>query len=217
MNKKTIFTVIIILSFSLLSISIISGCDTPQESGQETEDKLQPDGAEEINLEDFPIDNISIDAQITTNEYPFSYVDNASGITLYWHNDSKDLYIGLESQTEGWIAIGFDPERLMKDANIIFFALENGNLIARDDYGTSNFSHSSDEELGGSFDITEYAGKKENSITTIEFTIPLDSGDEFDRVLEPADSYSVILAVNSKNTDFDSKHSKRSSGVIELK
>ncbi len=217
MNKKIIFTVIIILVFSLLSIQIISGCSTPKEAGLEIEDKLQPDGSEEINLEDFPINNIAIDAQITTNEYPFSYFDNVTDITLYWHNDSKDLYIGLESQAEGWIAIGFDPERSMKDANIVLFALENENVIARDDYGTSNFSHSSDEELGGSFDITEYAGKKENNITTIEFVIPMDSGDEFDRVLEPTGNYSVIIAVNLANTDFNSKHSKKSSGVIELK
>jgi len=104
----------------------------------------------------------------------------------------------------------------MKDANIILFTIANENIIARDDYGTSDFTHSSDEELGGSFNITEYTGKKENGITVIEFIIPLDSGDEFDRVLEPPGSYDVILAVNLTNTDLGSKHSKRNSCVIEL-
>lgn len=217
MNNKTILTAIIMLIFSLLSTSILLSCSIPQGQGQEVEDRFQSGNQEEINLENFPIENIAIDGNIERNEYPFSYFDNITGITLYWYNDSKDLYIGLESRTEGWTAIGFDPERFMKDANIILFALENENVMASDDYGTSNFSHSSDEELGGSFDITKYAGKKENNITTIEFTIPLDSGDEFDRILEPSGSYNVILAVNLSNTDFDSKHSKRNSATIGLK
>ena len=217
MNSKIIFTVIIILIFSLLYISIISGCSTPEQPERDIEDDLQPAVSEEINPENFPIDNITIDGNIEVNEYPFSYFDNVTGITLYWHNDSVNLYTGFKSQAEGWTAIGFDPGRLMEDANIILFTITNGNIIARDDYGTSVFTHSPDEELGGNFDIIEYTGNKENNITTIEFAIPLDSGDEYDRVLEPAGNYSVILAVNMKSNDFDSKHSKRSSTVIELK
>ena len=217
MNSKTIFTVIIMLIFSLLYISIISGCSTPEQPVRDIEDGLQPAVSEEINLENFPIDNITIDGDIEVNEYPFSYFDNVTGITIYWHNDSVNLYIGFESQAEGWTAIGFDPERLMEGANIILFTIADGNIIVRDDYGTSVFTHSSDEELGGNFDITEHAGNKENNITTIEFVIPLDSGDEFDRVLEPTGNYSVILAVNMTSNDFDSKHSKSSSTVIELK
>jgi len=217
MNNKTIFTFIIILTFSLLSISIISGCSALEEPGQESEDETQPVSPEEINFENFPIDNITIDGKIEKNEYPFSYFDNVTGITLYWHNDSVYLYIGFKSQASGWTAIGFNPERLMKDANIILFTIVNENTIARDDFGTSNFTHSSDEELGGNFDITEYAGMKENNTTTVEFVMPLDSGDKYDRVLEPNVSYSLILAVNLTNTDFSSKHSKRSSTIIKLK
>ena len=111
---------------------------------------------------------------------------------------------------------GFDPESAMKGANIIFLALDEGELLVRDDFGTSSFGHDGDIRLGGSGDITMSAAIKENSHTVYEFSIPLDSGDEFDKVLSPGNTYNIILAVNNSSVDFDRVHSARSSGQIIL-
>ena len=140
MIKKINFPVIIILAFFLFSMSAISGCSTPEGAAKDKENELKPAEAEQINLEDFSADNITINAEIKTSEYPFSYEDSATGITMYWYNDSENLYIGLESQAQGWTSIGFGPEASMKGANIIMLAVEDGGAAARDDYGNSGFS-----------------------------------------------------------------------------
>ena len=44
----------------------------------------------------------------------------------------------------------------------------------------------------------------------------LDSGDEFDGVLNAGEEYKVILSVNDRVIDFDSKHTKKSSSQIQL-
>ncbi len=135
---------------------------------------------------------------------------------MHWLNDSSNLYICLESQSTGWTAIGFDPGFVKKGANIILFAMDGENVRVRDDFGVSSYSHSSDQDLGGSLDILQYEGKKTGNGATFEFVLPLKSGDEFDKSLEPGNTYKVILAVNSKSTDFAIKHTAASSTSITL-
>jgi hypothetical protein len=151
------------------------------------------------------------------DEYPFSYEDRKTGIIMYWFNNSNDLYICLESPSGGWTAVGFDPGFGKNGANIILFAMDGENVLVRDDFGVSRFSHTSDDTLGGNFDVTQYAGKNVRDGATFEFVLPLNSGDKFDNVLEPGNDYKVILAINSKVTNFDSKHTNASSTIITLK
>ncbi|MFC2145702.1 hypothetical protein ACFLQQ_05165, partial [Actinomycetota bacterium] len=87
----------------------------------------------------------------------------------------------------------------------------------RDDFGNSTFSHTPDEDLGGSFDIEEYTGSADEDKAVYEFKMLLDSGDEFDSVLNPGEKHKVIFSVNDRVIDFDSKHNKKkSSGRIQL-
>ncbi|MGM0366395.1 MAG: DOMON domain-containing protein [Actinomycetota bacterium] len=155
---------------------------------------------------------IKTDGTIEENEYRYTITDSTTGLTLYWYNDSDNLYMGIETETEGWLSVGFDPEFAMKGANIIFLAIEDGQAKARDDYGTANFAHQPDTELGGTDDMIEYAA----SGTSFEFAIPLDSGDEYDKKLEPGSQYAIIMAVNDRSTDFDAKHTARSKATIQL-
>ena len=172
---------------------------------------------EETNLDGHSAENINIDGTVSQDEYPFSYDDKETGIVMYWFNDSTNLYICLESKSAGWTAIGFDPSFIKKNANIILFAMDGENVMVRDDFGVSTYSHSSDQDLGGNSDITRYAGKKVGDGATFEFVLPLNSGDKFDKSLEPGNTYTVILAINSGDTDFDIIHTAASSATITLK
>lgn len=96
-------------------------------------------------------------------------------------------------------------------------AIADGKPEVRDDFGNSNFSHSPDEELGGTNDIKEFVGSLTDEGIVFEIVIPLDSGDDFDKPLIPRNKYRIILAVNSRNTDFDAKHTRRSSAEITIK
>jgi len=227
-----IFSKKYILPFAMLMVlsMLLFGCaqaaqDQEQEPAAGTAQDREPvedtdgDGtgtmAEEADGTDADMSPV-IDGGIDPGEYPHSLTENATGIEFFWSHDGQDLFAGIKTGSPGWVSTGFDPQSAMKDANIIFMALDGEDVMIRDDFGTSAFSHDDDVELGGTNDITASAAGRDGGITVYEFSIPLDSGDEFDRVLVPGNEYGVIFAVNDNGIDFDSKHSASGSAGIQL-
>ena len=121
----------------------------------------------------------------------------------------------ISTQTTGWVAVGFGATNAMANANIIIAYVSNGVLNIRDDYGVSQTSHNSDLNLGGTDNILHSSGTEENGITTVQFQIPLNSGDQYDKVLDPGQNISIILARGGNSSDnFTSMHSAAISGQI---
>ncbi len=143
---------------------------------------------------------------------------NQNGFELQWRTTSSaNLEVILSAQTTGWIAVGFGASSAMANANIIIGYVSNGTLNIRDDFGVSQTSHSSDLSLGGTNDIIVSSGTEENGATTMQFQIPLNSADQFDKVLTPGQNISLILARGANNADnFTSIHSAVSSGQIMI-
>lgn len=136
-------------------------------------------------------------------------------ISFKWNVEGANLHIILSAPTEGWIAVGFNPSRVMKDADFKLAAVSNGKTIIEDHFGTGLFGHKSDTSIGGSSDYQLVNGRESGGVTTIEFTIPLNSGDEYDKILVKGDEVKVLLAYGS-NDDMTRKHKARTSVVIEL-
>ena len=173
----------------------------------------EPTPAPAVSVEASPSSPI-VDGIIQTGEY--AHAMEAGGFRVYWTNDAIVLRMGLFSPGTGYVAIGLDPERRMQGANFILGAVQNGRVEVRDDYGTGSLSHSADVENGGSNDILAYAGRELNGQTTIEFIIPLDSGDPFDKPLEPGNTYEVLVAFHNTDDSFSARHSQRGSGELRL-
>ena len=156
------------------------------------------------------------DGRIDEGEY--AHAIEAAGVTFHWMNDAEHLYVALAADTGGWISVGFDPEGKMQGANFILGYVQDGQTFIQDMFGTKPAgpgSHPSDEDLGGSNDVLEYGGQEKGSLTVIEFKIPLDSGDRYDKPLRSGASYDLILAVGSSD-DFDSYHAARDYGKMTL-
>ena len=137
-------------------------------------------------------------------------------INLQWNvSGSQDLEVIVSAPTTGWIAIGFDPTSQMKDANFVLCAVISGTATARDDFGVGSYTHSPDTVLGGADNVTVLGGSENAERTEVQFTIPLDSGDEYDRVLIPGNEYTVLLA-HGGSDDFGMKHTYRTSVQITL-
>jgi len=124
--------------------------------------------------------------------------------------------VGLRSPGTGYIAIGFDPDHRMQGANYILCAVRNGQVVTRDDFGTGPLAHSSDVANGGRDNVLEAAGTERNGQTTVEFVIPLDSGDPMDKPLMPGSTYQVLVAYHNSSDDFSDRHSQRGVGEIRL-
>ncbi|MCF7793298.1 MAG: hypothetical protein K9N09_05920 [Candidatus Cloacimonetes bacterium] len=131
---------------------------------------------------------------------------SAAGITLKYKVDASDLHCILSANTNGWVAVGFDPTSMMQNANLIIGYVSGGNGNIRDDWGVGNTTHSSDISLGGTSDVTLISSSEVVGNTELEFKIPLNSGDQYDVALQLEQTYSIILA-QGNDDDFDSYHS----------
>lgn len=134
---------------------------------------------------------------------------------LEWMADGSSLNIVVSAPTEGWVAVGFDPTNKMKDANILIGYVESGKAVVEDHYGNTQFSHRSDLDFGGSRDVSEVSGQESSGTTELSFTIPLNSGDQYDRPLVVGETHKVILAYG-KRDNLSSKHKERTSVEITL-
>ncbi len=142
----------------------------------------------------------------------------ASEMTLGWRVVDENLEVVVSAPTTGWIAVGFDPGRRMKDANIIIGYVKAGAAVVRDDYGVTQTGHRADIGLdGGSADVFNIDGSEADGRTELRYTIPLDSGDKYDRALEPGQKYKVILAHGRAGADtFGAYHAFRTSIEVTL-
>ncbi|MBN2616814.1 MAG: DOMON domain-containing protein [Spirochaetales bacterium] len=152
----------------------------------------------------------------------------ASSITLFGENlikmDSMDIAwkvieneieFTVSAKTNGWVAIGFEPSKMMKDADMILFSVVDGKLVIEDHYGNGLTSHKKDEDLGGVSSVTGISGLEKDGITTGTFRIPLNSTDKFDKKLVAGNTYKLIVAYG-KNDNMKTGHSYRGSTKITL-
>ncbi len=149
------------------------------------------------------------DGTVSQGEYAHQVA--AGGVTFYWRNDAQFLYGALTAKTKGWVSVGFDPGDRMQAANYILGYVQDGQVLVYDMWGTrptGSGSHPADESLGGKNDIVESGGSEQDGVTVIEFKIPLDSGDAYDKPLFSGKSYTVILAQGGRD-GADSMHSDR--------
>ncbi|MGD8717908.1 MAG: DOMON domain-containing protein [Candidatus Zixiibacteriota bacterium] len=141
----------------------------------------------------------------------------ASGITLSWQPNDTTLHVTMLAPTTGWVAVAFDPSTGMADSNMIIGYVAAGTVYARDDFGTSPTGHDADTNLGGADDVADATGKEENGSTEISFTIPLDSGDIYDKKLIVGQTYRVLLANGPDGSDdFSSRHEVRTAVNITI-
>lgn len=179
---------------------------------EETTVTQEPMATEEMTE---PMAKWQADGAIADGEY--AHEATVGEVRLWWSNDAEFLYLAMEASTTGWVAVGLDPEVRMKGANFIIGAVAGGEAQIWDAYGTAptGNTHPPDEELGGTNDIVAYAGVEEGGVTRFEVQIPLDSGDEFDKPLEPGGTYPIIVAVGSSDS-FGAIHTSRAGGSITL-
>lgn len=133
---------------------------------------------------------------------------------VQWRVDGDKIHFKLSAETTGWVAIGFDPEKAMQGANIVIGAVKKGKVRIEDHYGDRKRAHSPDEKLGGENHILDPKGDEADGITSISFTIPLDTGDKWDKPIDVANTYRIMLAYGSGRDSFRSGHKWR--GVYDI-
>ena len=90
-----------------------------------------------------------------TNLYAVEYDHTLEDkkISFSWTVDGEKIHIKLVAKTEGWVGIGFNPSKKMKDANFILGYVKKGVVKVTDEFGTSATGHKTDSKLGGTDDV----------------------------------------------------------------
>lgn len=134
---------------------------------------------------------------------------------IHWRSDDQYVYMGIKAKTSGFVAMAVQPGSRMKDADMVFGFVKNGETTVYDLFSTGDFGpHPPDTELGGTNDILEFAGSEQGGFTTIEFKRKLVTGDKYDNPLSKG-ANKIIWSYGSTD-ELNRKHTNRGYGEINL-
>jgi hypothetical protein len=147
----------------------------------------------------------------------YSHGIAARDLRFLWTLQADSLDIKLSAPTNGWIGVGFNPEtpENMKGANFLIGYVKGGEAQVFDHYGTEMKKHKDDEKIDGKSDLSNVSGSEQDGQTTLEFTIPLDSGDAKDTPLT-AQGDTVVLLAYGRSDSIVLKHRFRAILKVNL-
>jgi len=146
------------------------------------------------------------DGIIKGEEYSHTITLVKDRLVLHYKIDSTYIYFGIEVKSLGWSAIGFEPDKGMKNADIILIFIENDSLKVLDSYSTGIYGpHRSDKELGGQDNILDVGGRVDSTGYVVEFKRMLNSKDKFDKPLIKGKELTLIYAM-AKSHNIKKKH-----------
>lgn len=149
---------------------------------------------------------------VYVGEYRNNLYDPPTGMSLFWQNDAKYLYVGLISPGTGWLGVGFGHRAGKAGSNIILGAVADGMVTIQDGYGVTRVLHLPDRTSS----IVAFGGSEDAGQTTLEFVIPLAGGDPQDVALVPGETVQVILAYQESRDDLTAEHTRYSRVEIFL-
>jgi hypothetical protein len=152
------------------------------------------------------------DGLIYANEYRNSLYELTTGMSLFWQNDATNLYVGLVSPGTGWAGVGFSNRSGKPGSDIIIGAVSNGTVTIQDNYGVTKELHLVDRASS----LLAIGGSETSGETTLEFVIPLASGDSQDVTLVLGQTVAVILAYQATKDSFTAEHTRYSQLQITL-
>ena len=155
----------------------------------------------------------SADGVILPGEY--AGMKSFADYELNWLSDGQYIYIGMKARTTGWVAVAIQPGSRMKNADIMLGFVQGDKTTVYDQFSNVDYGlHPHDTELGGTYDILEFAGKEEGGYTTIELKRKLDTGDKYDNILIKGKNQ--VLWSYGLNDSTTSKHINRGYGEIDI-
>lgn len=151
----------------------------------------------------------AFDGRISAGEYPHEV--KSAGVKFSFGNGNVLLFGALWAPGTGWVSVGFDPELGMQGANYVITWVDQEGVHAEDHYGNGPTSHRKDRDSH----VFRVAGVEESGVTSVEFIIPLHSGDPEDKPMARGKTYGILLAYH-RNSDALIRHTARGKISITL-
>ena len=151
---------------------------------------------------------------ISAMEYQHSL--KLKNMNVSWRLDKDKVHFYLSAKTTGWVALGVGPEKVMQGANIIIGAVKKGKVRIQDHYADKKRSHKSDGKLGGDSHIINPYGREKDGVTVISFTLPLDTGEKWDKALKKKGMNRMMFAYGTGRDSFLAGHKFRTLYDVDL-
>jgi DOMON domain-containing protein len=153
---------------------------------------------------------------IIAHDIQYTNKIDVKDMSFLWKIDGDRIHIKLVAKTTGWVGVGFNPSKIMKDANFILGYVKNGKPAITDHFGSGERMHQSDKKMGGENNFSNIFGKEENGKTEIGFTIPLKSGDSNDQEISVDKDTIILLAYGAGRDSFRALHKFRTRLTVNL-
>ena len=122
----------------------------------------------------------------------------AGTMSFQWKVEGKSLDVKVRAKSDGWVGIGFNASKAMKDATFIIGAEKDGKVKVENHFGTSERAHTAFKDLGCKDIITNTAAKRDGDFTEISFTMPIDANDKCVKPIAIDKDIKVLLAHGSR-------------------
>jgi len=175
----------------ILSLTLFLGCETPEELNDE-----------ELNLMARTQEPLTVDG--SPSGYPAAPVQIAVA-DIHLAHDSNYLYVHMEGEIQGWVAVGFNTSGgEMDGANMILGYLDGDDPAFRDDVGWG-LNHSEANVTA----LEDFYLSYQEGTAVMEFSYPLSFPEEENyniKELTPGMTYSLIVAYHDSSSDINQRH-----------
>ncbi len=130
----------------------------------------------------------AIDGSIADGEYANTVIHDDSGMVVHWTIDGDMLYMGFTLEARGWVGIGWGAEQTNRKAgfDVLIATEQDGEFVLLDMFQESARGEPVlDSEEGGSNTVVDFAVTHEGDLWTVEFSRPLDTGEDTDVAITP--------------------------------
>lgn len=134
----------------------------------------------------------------------------AVDVTFEWEIQGGYLRGRMSAPTTGWVTVGFNDKSQLDGTKLVMGYVADGKAFCEEHIADPP-NHRPKTERGGHNALTAVSGTELNGVTTIDFSLELDSRDPVDIVLIPGRRYYVTLAWSHEDDLYH--HSARRTAV----
>lgn len=196
----------------ILSLVLVISCET---APGEVNDEVNDEANDEANDEEEPTMGL-VEGPLPVDGSSDGYTTEpmqVAGTTIFLAHDGSNLYVHLQTEGEGWVAVGLNTRgSAMDGANMVLGYLDGETPAFRDDVGRG-FTHSEADTTA----VEEFYLSHDNGTMVMEFSYPLtfQDGEGYNiEELTPGETYTLIVARHNTSSDISRQHTDRGSLIF---
>ncbi len=132
---------------------------------------------------------------------------------ISWEHKEGQIAFTASAPDDGWVALGFNTKNNIVNSNLVMIGVTEDGVQAEDFYVVSAGNPKPVKSLGSKSQIKNYHGWEKQGRTTITFSLPVESTDDYHLDLKKGDKIWLICAYSMED---DFGHHSRMRRHVEI-